>query len=321
MVSVNDFSKKQILYLHTKDDEKLSFKNDNITVKDKDGKIIAQASCFRIFAVFIVGNISITSGLLQRAKKYGIGLVFLTPYYRPYQTISSAAEGNTLLRRKQYAYEGVGAAIRLTANKISNQKSNLQSIRGKSDDQKAAISLLDGYAQKVYSCSSIAEIMGIEGNASKVYFRNYFDNVVWKGRKPRIKFDMTNALLDMGYTMLFNYIDSMLSLYGFDRYNGVLHRRFYMRKSLVCDMVEPFRVIIDRAVKKGINLGQFKEKDFDIRDGAYRLKIKKNPDYSKVFISSVLEYKTEIFVYIRDVYRCFMKEKLETELPGWRIDE
>ena len=73
----------------------------------------------------------------------------------------------------------------------------------------------------------------------------YFDNVQWNGRKPRIKSDYVNVVLDIGYTMLFNIVDAMLQVYGFDTYYGVFHKCFYMRKSLVCDIMEPIRPIID----------------------------------------------------------------------------
>lgn len=36
----------------------------------------------------------------------------------------------------------------------------------------------------------------------------YFDNVQWNGRKPRIKSDYVNVVLDIGYTMLFNIVDA-----------------------------------------------------------------------------------------------------------------
>ncbi len=42
----------------------------------------------------------------------------------------------------------------------------------------------------------------------------------------------------------------MLYIYGFDVFCGVLHRQFYMRKSLVCDVIEPFRPIIDLQIRK-----------------------------------------------------------------------
>lgn len=54
----------------------------------------------------------------------------------------------------------------------------------------------------------------------------YFDNVQWNGRKPRIKSDYVNVVLDIGYTMLFNIVDAMLQVYGFDTYYGVFHKCF-----------------------------------------------------------------------------------------------
>ena len=93
-----------------------------------------------------------------------------------------------------------------------------------------------------------------------------------------------------------------------------------MRKSLVCDLVEPFRCIIDKQVKKGINLGQFKEKDFEIYDGKWCLKYKKSSDYSAIFVRALMDYKEEMFLYVRDVYRVFMKNKQETDMPYWRME-
>lgn len=317
MLSAEDFAAKQILFLVTKDGEKLSFRNDNIIVTEKDGRIKHQSTCYRLFAVFIIGHITITSGLIQRAKKFGFALVFMTASYRPYQVISCAAEGNVLLRRKQYDYNGISAAKVLTENKMKNQRKMLMGIRGKSAETADAIKLLDEYIYKLGFSDSVQSIMGYEGCASRVYFKVYFDNVVWKGRKPRTKFDMTNALLDIGYTILFSYVDAVASLFGFDRYCGVLHRQFYMRKSLVCDLVEPFRVIVDRQVKKGINLGQFKEKDFEVFDGRYCLKYSKSSEYGGIFIKAVMEYRTDIYLYVREVYRTFMKGKIDTDFPKW----
>lgn len=320
LLSPNDFSQKKIMFLVTKDGQKLSFKNDNVVVKNKDGMIICQTSCYRLFALFVVGHITITSGLIQRAKKFGFSIMFLTTSFRPYQAISSFAEGNTILRRSQYNYSSIKSGISLVKNKMINQRFLLMSIRNKNHDLQKTIACIDRYLKNIDNCDSIQSIMGIEGSASKIYFKYYFDNVVWKGRKPRVKFDMTNALLDIGYTLLFSYIDCLTAIFGFDRYVGLLHRQFYMRKSLVCDLVEPFRVIIDKQVKKSINLGQFKEKDFEIFDGKWCLKYKKSSEYSQIFMTAILKHKNELFLYVRDVYRCFMQNKLDSDFPVWRFD-
>lgn len=278
MLSTEDFAAKQILFLVPKDGEKLSFRNDNIIVTEKSGKIKHQSTCYRLFAVFIVGHITITSGLIQRAKKFGFAIILMTASYRPYQVISAAAEGNVILRRRQYDYSDINAAKILAENKMQNQRKMLMGIREKNDEILNTVKLIDEYIYNLFFADSVQSIMGYEGCASRVYFKAYFNNIVWKGRKPRTKFDMTNALLDIGYTTLFSYVDAVASLFGFDRYCGVLHRQFYMRKSLICDLVEPFRVIVDKQVKKGINLGQFKEKDFEIFDGRYCLKYSKSSE-------------------------------------------
>ena len=321
MMTSKDFEYKQTLFLFTKDGQKLSFKNDNVIITDKDSKIIHQSTCYRLFAIFIVGHITITSGLIQRAAKFGFSISFLTVGFRLYHTITPTGESNTILRQKQYSYSDLAAGCALIENKIRNQRYILSQLRGKTPEQKSSIELLDAAVSALQYTDSVRSIMGVEGSASRVYFKAFFDNVPWYGRKPRIKFDMINSLLDIGYTLLFCYMDAMLAIYGFDRYCGILHTMFYMRKSLVCDMVEPFRVIIDRQVKKGINLGQFKKEDFTVINNKWQLKYEKSPEYSSVFIKCILEYKTDIFLYVREFYRRSMKGTLNDNYPMWLMED
>lgn len=83
MLSAPDFQQKQIIFAMLSHGEKLSFKNDNIVVTNDEG-IRFQTTCYKLFAVFIVGHITITSGLLQRAKKFGFSIVLLTHGLSPY---------------------------------------------------------------------------------------------------------------------------------------------------------------------------------------------------------------------------------------------
>ena len=109
------------------------------------------------------------------------------------------------------------------------------------------------------------------------------------------------------YTILFNFVECLLQMFGFDVYQGFLHRCFYMRKSLVCDMVEPFRPIIDWKIRCAINLGQITEDDFEIRNHQYFLKYKKNPEYCALFTEEIMDNKAEIFSFVQEFYRNFMK--------------
>ena len=319
MLNANDFGKKQIIFLFTNAGEKLSFSNDNIVVKDRDGKVKHQSTCYRLFMVCVIGNISITSGLIQRSKKFGFSICLMSTTFRVYEIIGTRMEGNTLLRKRQYEYSENDIGRKIEQNKINNQKEALKNIRSKTEEVKEGIKLLEEMVEKLDAPLEYLEVMGIEGNAARVYFPRVFNNVNWKGRKPRIKSDYINVTLDIGYTMLFNIVDSILQVYGFDTYYGVFHKCFYMRKSLVCDLMESMRPIVDYQVRKAINLGQWKEEDFDLYDMRWVLKYKKNPEYIQFLMKAILEYKEEIFVYIQQYYRYFMKRKSVEQLPEFNL--
>ena len=319
MLSANDFSKKQIIFLFTNTGEKLSFSNDNIVIKDKEGKIKHQSTCYRLFMVCVVGNISITSGLIQRRKKFGFAICLMSTTFRVYEIIGSRMEGNTMLRKRQYEYTQNDIGRKIEQNKIANQMDTLKNIRKKTEEIKEGIEFLQDMIDKLNEPLNYLEVMGIEGNAARVYFTRVFNNVKWNGRKPRIKNDYINVTLDIGYTMLFNIVDAILQIYGFDTYYGVFHKCFYMRKSLVCDLMEPMRPIVDYSVRKAINLEQCKKEDFEVYDNRWVLKYKMNSKYIQFLMKDILEYKDEIFVYIQKYYRFFMKMKSVEELPRFEV--
>lgn len=322
MMDLNDFMKKQIIFVFLDRGEKISFSNDNIIVKDKNNRIKHQSTCYRIFAVFIIGSITMTSGLIQRSHKFGFPIVLMTTSMRAYDMIGNKLEGNTLLRRKQYSYEQIDLGRRIVENKIHNQRWALNQQRHKNTELKEAIAKLDKYVAEVrHYEGDLPVLLGYEGSAARLYFKHNFNNVSWGGRKPRIKSDYINSTLDIGYTILFNTIDAMLCIYGFDTYYGVLHRSFYMRKSLVCDLVEPFRPLIDLQTRKSINLKQCQEEDFEIINNRYLLKWNENKRYVSFLMQPILENKKEIFLYIQSYYRAFMKQKPAEDFPFFRMEE
>ena len=322
MLDVNDFSKKQILVYRPTVGDKISYSNDNIVIKSSDGNIKYQQTCFRIFMLLVIGDCTLTTGIIRRAKKFGFAICFMTISFRIYGILNAGMEGNTRLREKQYLYSDIAIGRHLIINKIDNQLRTLKKIRKKTPYDKEGISILEGYIYKLSNMERIErdELLSIEGNAAKVYFSRLFSNSGWNGRKPRIKVDYINALLDIGYTALFNLIDAILEVFGFDIYKGVLHTNFYMRKSLVCDIMEPFRPIIDWKIRTGINLGQFKQNDFIQIDNKWQLEYKNSSRYLAVFIEELVGYKEEIFIYIRTYYRNFMKDRNVSEYSFFYVD-
>ena len=140
-------------------------------------------------------------------------------------------------------------------------------------------------------------------------------NQNWKGRHPRMKSDVLNVTLDIGYSILFNFMESFIRMFGFDLYVGVFHRLWFKRKSLVCDLMEPFRCIIDHAVLLAFNRKQFSEKDFTLIKQEYHLKYEKCADYYKVFYDELISRKMDIFKFVQQYYRCFMGCKSVKEYP------
>ena len=321
MISALDFKKKQIVFVLFNEGEKMSFSNDNIVIKTPDNKIKFQCSCYRLFMVYAVGNCSITSVVISKAKKFGFFIAFMTSGFRLYSVIGAEKDSNTLLKINQYTYDGIELAKHITKNKITNQWKSIGFVRDKSDSQVEAIKTIKQYVPKVDECKNLNEIMAYEGLSAKLYFKNHFNNVLWQGRQPRVKRDITNSVLDIGYTLLFAFIDSLLSAYGFDTYKGVMHRQFYMRKSLVCDLVEPFRPLIDIQVKKSINLKQIKEDDFLLIKGQYRLKWNCSAKYVQFLMKPIMEEKDSIFLYIQSYYRAFMKKSEVDKFPVFDIGE
>lgn len=161
--------------------------------------------------------------------------------------------------------------------------------------------------------------MGLEGVISKSFFTAYFQGHNWTGRHPRMKTDPLNVTLDIGYTILFNFVESFVRLFGFDIYVGVYHRMWFKRKSLICDFIEPFRCIIDHAVLLAFNRKQFSFSDFILNRNEYQLKHEKCSSYYAVFYQALIAHKTEIFKYVQDYYRCFMGRKSVDNYPIFNL--
>ncbi len=316
MLDIPSFSKKQTIFLHAVEGEKLSFRNDNIIISSKDGDIMHQSSCYRLFIIFILGNTTITSVLIEKARKFGFFICLMKSSTRVVEIFGYNLDGNTILKKLQYEYDSLDIAKSIIQNKIMNQKIALEKLRLKDDAIKESIELLHAHMETVHAThDNLLNLLGLEGSAARTYFPIMFDFPEWTGRKPRIKSDYINSSLDIGYTVLFNFIEAILCCFGFDVYQGVLHQNFYMRKSLVCDIIEPFRPLIDLQVRKSINLKQFKEEDFTVRNNKFQLDFKYSKKYTKIFLEVILNNKEEIFMYIRSYYRFFVKRVSVPDMP------
>ncbi len=323
MLAKPDFIKKKLVLVFATNGEKISCRNDNIVIVDKDGNMKLQQTCYSLFAIFVIGNISITTGLIQKSKKFNFSIMCFSMGFKLYASINFALTGNTLLRKKQYETEkSIAISNKIVMNKIQNQCEILKRLRNK--DTKESIENLNTAISKLQKLHinqcQLNEIMGVEGLTAKIYFNQLFKDLGWKGRKPRIKRDEINLLLDIGYTVLFNYVEALLNIYGFDVFKGNLHQEFFCRKSLVCDMVEPFRPIIDYKIKKMIKLGQTKNYNYIVDKEQLSLGWRDSSNFIKGILDEIVKHQELMFVYIQKYYRWFMSNQNMDLFPQVSLD-
>ena len=90
-----------------------------------------------------------------------------------------------------------------------------------------------------------------------------------------------------------------------------------MRKSLVCDIMEPFRPIIDLKTRKSINYGQISEDLFQLDNKRVELSWKHSAKVTQLYLEAILERKDEIYIYIQSYYRAFMKGIETDDFPNF----
>lgn len=326
MFTHKDIEYKTIFVINCINERNLRVSNGELLLEEQvensdKAKTLTKLPFQKILALFIIGHIRITTPLIEKCQKFGVALVVMKPSLRPVFYWANSAEANFLLHQRQYEHkkEDISIAKIIVENKIRNQLKALTDTRKKDELTMQAKGILHGCCDTLVDVVDYDSLLGVEGTAAKAFFKAYYQDFDWHQRKPRTKCDSLNATLDIGYTILFNYMECFLRMFGFDLYIGVYHCLWFKRKSLVCDMMEPFRAIIDKAIRTGWNRKQFTENDFLVQKGEYCLKREKNGDYCRVFFDALIPYKTDVFKYVQTYYRCFMGQKAISQYPRFEL--
>jgi len=308
MLTLPDFKEKRILFIYAEYGQKNFVKlvNNNISFI-RNGEAVNKISCNLVFAIFVVGDIAITTALLKSLNSYGISIFFLNHNLAVKSSVISEAEGNYMLRQRQYTHDNaLAVAVNIVENKISSQEWVLNKYK-----KVYKTNLFNNAKTKLKTVTDKEQLLGIEGYVAKEYFQSLFTSIGWVRRAPQTKEDIQNLLLDIGYTYLFNYCEALLKLFGFDTYKGYYHQLFFQRKSLVCDVMEPLRPLIDYQLLKSFNLKQINKKDFVFKNGRFEFKdgYKTSKIYSAIFLEAINNNKEEIYTYVLNFYRYIMDDK------------
>ncbi|MDO4722333.1 type I-C CRISPR-associated endonuclease Cas1c [Porphyromonas circumdentaria] len=219
-------------------------------------------------------------GAMYLCVQNGIKLSFLSPTGRYIGSLESGIKGNVLLRRTQYRIAddeltSTHIAAIFIAGKIANQRAVLSRLlrdhplTNTTTEAIREVILQLKYEQKrIGSLRDRQSILGVEGNAAKLYF-SVFEHLIlnpefpFTGRHKRPPKDMVNALLSFFYTILSLDVRSALESVGLDPFVGFLHVDRPGRPSLGLDLMEELRAyLVDRFVLSLINKKQISPKDF-----------------------------------------------------------
>lgn len=319
MLQFPDFEEKQILFIQSFDSKNISFQNENIIIKE-NWQIKNKVSLYKIFTIFLIWETTLTSVLIRKFQDFWVTLILLKKNFLPYLVIWNETEGNIVLRKKQYEKteeEMLELAKNIILLKVNNQLQLLKNIRNKPLFIEEDIIKIKTIITKIHTVEKYESLLWFEWNVAKIFFWDYFWPIGWQRREPRTKRDIQNLLLDIWYTYLFHFIEALLRLYGFDNYYWVYHRTWYQRKSLALDLMEPFRCIIDKELLKAYNLKQINPKDFKFQNWWYILPWKNAQKYSAIFLKAIMSNKEDMFYFIKDYYKYFMKGK--SEFPEFKI--
>jgi len=269
-----------------------------------------QISARKVQSIYITTGAHFSTDAVQLAVENNIDIVFLDKYGNPYARIWQPKLGSTtLIRRRQLELaqtpEGVKLAAGWVADKLQNQADLLKALaRPRPAMQQAlndtATNLL-ALREKVLAVPDTlppqgslddcrGTLMGYEGTAGRIYFgilsRLLPQRFQFDGRSRDPAKDEFNCLLNYGYGVLYSLVERACILAGLDPFVGFLHTDNYNKLSLVFDIIELFRVHVEKIVLKLFSSRQVTQNLFDKVYGGFVL----NDEGKKLLISQLNEH-------------------------------
>lgn len=182
--------------------------------------------------------VSITASLISELAKRKIKVIFcdekrnpsceLVNYYGSHDTSNKIRKQ---IAWKQQTKEAIWTEI--VTDKIRKQKDLLELLRRKESE------LLDTYLKEI----TWNDGTNREGHAAKVYFNSLFGLDF-----TRTEDSLINAALNYGYSVLMSAFAREIVASGYLTQLGIFHDNMFNQFNLASDLMEPFRILIDREV-------------------------------------------------------------------------
>lgn len=183
--------------------------------------------------------ISLTACLVNELLKRKIKIVFcdekrnpcgeVLPYYGSHDT--------SIKIRKQILWDNATKAViwtEVVSDKIRKQSEFLSEL-----GRQAESDLLKRYLSEM----TLGDTTNREGHAAKVYF-----NAVFGMQFTRAEENPINAALNYGYTIILSAFNREVVNNGYMTQLGIFHDNMFNPFNLSSDIMEPFRILVERKV-------------------------------------------------------------------------
>ena len=216
---------------------KLSYKNRYLAVKSElEEKYIHLSEIDTIIVDSIA--VSISSYLLKELADNKINIIFCDEKHNPFGELSSFYSSHntskkilTQIKWNNKQKDELWSLI--VKNKIINQALLLHKIN--SDNYE----LLMSYVNDV----RVGDKTNREAHSAKVYFNSLFTKKFIRNANDDI-----NVALNYGYSILLSNFNKEIINNGYLTQLGIHHKSEFNQFNLACDLMEPFRPIIDNFV-------------------------------------------------------------------------
>ncbi len=199
--------------------------------------------------------ISITTALLSELVKNKVKIIFCDEKHSPesellplYGSHNTSKKIKLQIAWKEDVKAGVWAKI--IELKIKNQSKILKKYGHLEEGN-----ILDEYIGQIESNDATNR----EGHSAKVYFNALFGMDFSRG-----EFTKTNSALNYGYTILLSCFNREIAKNGYITQLGIWHKNEFNDFNLGCDLMEPFRPIIDEIALNLQEKDDFKQKILQI---------------------------------------------------------
>lgn len=262
---------------------RISYKNRFLVVKQEiDEKYIHLSEIDTIIVDSIA--VSISSYLLKELSDNKINIIFCDEKHNPFGELKSFYSRHNsskqILNQIKWSKKSKDEIwTNIIKNKIKNQYLLLNKIN--SDNKE----LLFSYIEDV----KIGDKTNREGHAAKVYFNSLFGKSFIRNNSDDI-----NAALNYGYAILLSTISKEIINNGYLTQLGIHHKNEFNDYNLSCDLMEPFRIIID-------NFVYYNQKR--VFDSSYKM------DLVNIF-NNKFKYMNKLYV-LKDIIAFYIKNTLD----------